>query len=196
MLNRKIWIIVIGALLITLVSATALAEASPSAKKVTTSEEVVWELTKTEVVDPGQTLTSSEGTLITGYVIEAKAKAKNNNVVPEGQLRLTMSLFSPNEDMLGQKAGLWYVQGKWTITKKDYDPATVKVRHNPDVMEGDLQTELTFNPRESQQNWSAAARLPMSLAVGRWSKGDGSFSFNGQLEGDLFLALELWPEVQ
>jgi len=195
MRNRKIWVIVIGALLVTLVTASALV-AAPLTKKVTTAEEVVWELTKVEVVDSGQTLTSSEGTWISDYTIEAKAKAKNNNVVPEGQFRMTLSLFSPNGDMPGQKAGLWYVQGKWTITKQNYDPATVKVRHNPDVMGGDLMAELTFNPLESQQNWSAAARLPMSLAVGRWSKGDGSFSFNGQLEGDLFLALELWPEVQ
>jgi len=195
MRNRKIWFIVIGALLVTLVTASALV-AAPLTKKVTTSEEVVWELTKAEVVDPGQTILTEQGTLVEGYTIEAKAKAKNNNVVPEGQLRLTMSLFSPNRDLPGQQAGHWYAQGKWTITKQNYDPEKVKVRHNPDVMGGDLQTELTFNPLEGQQNWSAKARLPMSLAVGRWSKGDGSFSFNGQLEGDLFLAFELWPEVQ
>ena len=159
-------------------------------------EIAIWELTKASVVDPGQTVQTKQGTLTTGYTIVAKAKAKDNKLVPEGEFRLTLSSFSPKKDLPGQKAGRWYVQGTWTITKNNADPDTVKVRHNPDFMKGDLRTELTFDPTTSQENWTAAARLPMSLAAGQWARGEGTYTVNGQFEGDLFLDLGLWPEVQ
>ena len=113
MRNRKVWIIVIGALVITLVSASALA-AAPMLRKAPSivDETVIWELTKATVVAAGQTTTDGMGTFTDGYTIEAKAKAKHNNVVPEGDFWLTLTAFSPAKDMPGQKEGFWYVEGK------------------------------------------------------------------------------------
>ncbi len=197
MLNKKLLVVAVGGLLGLLISATALA--SPLLKQdPITDEVVVWELTKTTVVDPGQTVTvPGEGTFVTGYTIEAKAKAKNNNVVPEGQLRLTLNLFSPENDKPGQEAGHWYVEGAWIITKKDADPELVKVKHNPEVIRGKVKTNLAFNPIDSQQNWTAEARLPMSLAAGKWGRSKaGTLSLNAQMEGDLYLDIAYWPELK
>lgn len=195
MRNKKLWIIVIGSLLILLVSASTLA-AAPMFKKAPSiaDETVIWELTKTAVVDAGQTNTDGVGTLVQGYTIEGKAKAKHNNVVPEGRFWLSLSAFSPAQDMEGQKAGFWYVRGTWRITKKDADPEALKVRHNSEVIEGSFQAELTFNPATGQGNWTAAAWLPMSLAAGEWSRGGGTLTFDENLEGDLYLPLEIWSK--
>ncbi|HSR32266.1 MAG TPA: hypothetical protein VLY63_17020 [Anaerolineae bacterium] len=195
MRNRKLWVILIGAFLVLLISASTLA-AAPMFKKAPsiTDEMVIWELTKTTVVDAGQTKTDAMGTFTEGYTIEAKAKAKHNNVVPEGRLWLTLTAFSPAEDMPGQEAGFWYVQGKWRITKKDADPEALKVRHNPEVIEGSLQAKLDFNPATGQGNWTGVASLPMSLAAGNWGRGEGTLTFDENLEGDLFLPLEIWSK--
>jgi len=197
MKNKKLWAIVIGSLLVLLVSASTLA-AAPLFKKAPSivDEMVVWELTKTTVVDPGQTNVDGMGTFVEGYTIEAKAKAKHNNVVPEGSFWLTLTAFSPANDMPGQKAGLWYVQGKWRITKKDADPEALKVRHNSEVIEGSLKAELDFNPATGQGNWTGVAWVPMSLAAGNWAKGEGTLTFDGNLEGDLFLPLEIWSKSE
>ncbi len=196
MLNKKRWIIAVGTLLVLLVVASTLAAASPLIRKApTASETVIWKLSKAQVVDPGQTTATQEGTLTTGYTIEATAKSKEK-LVPEGTFRLTLSAFSPSKDMPGQKVGRWYVVGKWSITDKNAKPDSDKLRHTPDVLKGDLQADLTFNPAASPGNFSALARFPMSLIGGRWGKGEGTFSVNGQLEGDLFMALERWPETQ
>ena len=195
MQNKKLWAIVIGALLILLVSASTLA-AAPMFKKAPSivDETVIWELTKTTIVDPGQTNTDKSGTFTEGFTLEGKAKAKHNNVVPEGHFWLTLTAFSPAEDMQGQKAGLWYVQGKWRITKKDADPEALKVRHNSEVIEGSLQAELDFNPATGQGNWTGVAGLPMSLAAGKWGRGQGTLTFDENLEGDLYLPLEIWSK--
>lgn len=200
MRNRtlKLWVIVLGVLVILVVSTSALA--APLLKKAPiTDEMVVWELTKTTVVDPGQRVTTpGVGTFVENYVIEAKAKAKHNNVVPEGQLRLTLNMFSPEQDMAdtGQKAGTWYVTGLWTITKKNADPDALDVKHNPEVMRGFVQSELSFNPIGSQEKWTGKAWLPMSLAVGQWGRGEGTLSMNGQMEGDLYLQIAFWPVLK
>ncbi len=197
MRNKRIWALATGALLILLVSATALA-ATPRMNRapVIHDETVIWELSKARVVDPGRTYAMGEGTMTEGFVIEAKAKAKHNNVVPEGRFQLTLSAFAPNRDMPGQKAGTWYVQGKWVITKAGADPNVLKARHNPAKVEGTVSAELGFNPTTSPDKWSGKARIPMSLAAGQWAKGEGALSLDGNFEGDLFLPLELWAKGQ
>jgi len=42
-----------------------------------------------------------------------------------------LSSFSPAADMPGQKAGTWYVQGKWSITNEKASAAEKKARHSP-----------------------------------------------------------------
>ncbi len=190
MTSKKILLIAIPVLVLLLISASALA-----AKPNISSDVVVWELTKTVVVDPGQTVTMEEGILTTGYTVEAKARSKGGNLVPEGTFRLTFDVFAPSHDLPPQKAGMWYVVGSWTITKKDASPESTKLRHSPDVVRGRIKTELPFNPLEGQKNWSALASLPMSPAAGRWGRGAGSLALNARLEGELFLDLKLWPEM-
>jgi hypothetical protein len=189
--NFRRWIAVIGVLLLTLISASALAK-----KPLTDQEMVIWALTKTEVVDPGKTTQMDEGVFIQGYTLEAKARSKGGNVVPEGTFHLTMDAFSPESDMPGQLTGFWYVQGHWTITKKNADPNTLKVKHNPDKAEGILVAEVPFNPTMGAGNWTGRAVMQMALAAGRWSRGEGTLTFGENLEGDLFLPLERWPEVE
>jgi hypothetical protein len=176
-------------LILLLVSATALALKTP-----VTQDNIIWELSKTQVIDRGQTISIKQGTLTTGYAIEAKAKAKTGDLLAEGTFRLTLTAFKPKKDMPGQKAGYWYVQGDWTVTKKDADPASVKVRHNPDVVAGAIKAQLTFNPATQRANWTALAVLPMSLASSQWGRGEGSLTLNAAYEGDLYLHLNLWPQ--
>lgn len=163
---------------------------------VIAQEMVIWEISKATVVDPGSFEEMDEGQFFKGYTIEAKAKAKHNNVVPEGTFRLTLDAFSPNEDMGSQKAGFWYVQGHWTITKKNAPQNELKVKHNPNKAEGFLIAELAANPVTTNGNWTGKAALPMVLAAGRWSRGEGTLTFGDNLEGDLFLKLDRWPEAK
>ena len=107
---------------------------------------------------------------------------------------LTLNAFLPKQDMTGQKANWWDVRGTWRITKKDADPETLKVRHNSEVIEGFFEAELEFNPTTDQGDWTAKAWLPMSLAARNWAKGEGTLTFDGNLEGALFLPLEIWSK--
>lgn len=165
-------------------------------RAVVITDDLIWQISDPQVVDPGQTFETEAGTLTSGYIMEAAATAVEGDIMRDGVFRLTMSVFAPAKDLPGQEAGLWYVEGKWTLTRKNANPVTVKVRHNPDLITGNMKAELTFDPLAAPQNWSALAWLPMSPAAGRWAKGDGSLSLNSQFEGDLFLAVELWPEQQ
>ncbi len=170
---------------------------SASAVKPPFSEEiVVWEISKPVVISEGQTVETREGTLTTGYVIEAKAKAKNNNVVPEGSIVFTFSVFTPLGDMPGQVPGIWYVHGDWVITKKNASIESAKARHSSDKAMGNIKAELAFNPLAQPGNWSGLAWIPMSLAAGQWSRGQGTVTLNGQFEGELLLDLSRLPEIQ
>lgn len=194
------------ALLIVLIIATLLMYArAEAAKPVLSNDVVIWDLTQTLVVSPGQTIVIPAdktgfpgGTLVDGYILEAKAKTKSGKLIPEGTFRLTMSVFSPAKDFGEQKAGIWYVQGQWTVIDKkaDLDPKAKESRHNKYKAEGRIQAELPFNPVGRQVGWSARAMVPMSLAAGQWARGsDGVLTLDSRLEGDLYLTLTLWPQM-
>lgn len=195
----------IATIFVILVLGTFLFSANVSAaNKPIYNETVIWELSKIKVVDPGQTVIVPAdqsgfpgGVLVTGYTLEAKAKTKSGKLIPDGTFRLTMSVFSPSTDWSTQKAGIWYVQGTWTIVDKNADAAKLKVRHNPYTVRGNIQSELPFNPTEVQGGWSAEASVPMSMAAGQWAKGsNGSLTLNDRQGGDIFLILKLWPGIQ
>ena len=188
---KKIMLLLVLVLAVVLVTSSALAK-----KPITEFDEVIWALTKTEVIEPATLVEMDEGIFMQGLVLEAKAKAKGGNVVPEGYFRLELDAFSPYEDMGSQKAGFWYVNGKWTVTNKDADPEELKVKHNPGLVEGFVIAELPFDPTAGVGGWTGKAVLPMALAAGRWSSGEGSLTFLENMEGDLFLPLERWPELQ
>jgi hypothetical protein len=193
-MKRKTLIVAVA--IVVALAATLAATTTLAKKPLLTQETVVWELTKMEVVDPGRVIPLDEGQFTQGYTLVAKARSKGGNLVPEGQFVLKLDAFSPYADMPGQKAGLWYIRGEWTITRKNALPESAKARHSPDVVQGTIQTELTFNPLEAQQDWSALATLPMSTAAGQWGRGKGSFSMYGQSAGDLVLDATLWPSGQ
>ena len=194
-MDKKRKIILIFAIVM-VISVLFIATSALAKKPVVSPEVVVWNLSKIEIVDQGTLVEIPEGIYYQGYTIEAKAKAKGGNIVPEGKFRLTMDVFSPYEDMPNQKAGFWYVQGGWTITKGNAPENELKVKHNPHKAEGILVAELAYNPIESASNWTGRAVMQMGLAAGQWSRGDGTLTFNENIGADLFLNLSRWQEVE
>lgn len=166
-------------------------------------ETLVWNLKQTSVVDPGQTDSLPAdpksdfpgGILTSGFTLEAKAKTKSGKLVPEGTFHLTLSAFQPDKDTPTQKAGLWHVEGNWTIIDKNANPEALKTRHNPYTVKGKIHAVLPFNPATDRKNWSAEISVPMSQAAGQWARGsEGSLTFDDRYEGDLFLVVKLWPK--
>ena len=193
-MNRKkipIIVMLVLALAVILLTSSALAK-----KPVTSPDMVIWELTDTTVVSTGQIVEMKEGLFIQGYQLEAKAKSKGGNIIPNGDFQLTLDAFSPYQDMPGQKAGFWYVSGTWTVTKKNADPANAKLKHNPDAVEGTLVAELPVNPTGGAGGWTGKSAIQMALAAGSWTKGEGTLTFQGDLKGDLFLDLVRWSETE
>ena len=191
--KRKIFV----ALATVMVVSILLIASSVLAKKpVVNPELVIWNLSKIQVVNEGTLVELKEGVYYQGYTIEAKAKAKGGNIVPDGIFVLTMDVFSPYEDMVSQKAGFWYVQGTWTITKNNAPEEELKVKHNPNKAEGIVIAELTYNPIITGTNWTGRAVMQMGLAAGQWSRGDGTLTFNESIGADLFLNLSRWQEAE
>ena len=192
-MKYKKLIITLAILLLLMVTVwgTAFAKKSPISE-----ENVVWEISKPEIINAGETVVMEQGTLVKDFVVQAKAKSKYNNVVPEGTIVMTLSAFLPSRDLPGQEAGVWYVQGEWVITKKNALPESANARHSSDKAHGSMKAELGFNPLSEPNNWSGLAWVPMSPTAGRWSKGEGSISLNGQFEGELMLDLSRLPEIQ
>jgi hypothetical protein len=188
----------------------SLSPAQVQAKQPGGEELVLWELKQTKITDPGKTVNVPPdkktgfpgGVLTTGFTIEAKAKSKSDLLVPEGTFRLTLSAFSPAADMPAQRAGFWYIQGKWTLVDKNADKAAdkkaAKARHNLYTMEGRVHSALPFNPAlEQGRNMSMKASVPMSPAAGQWVRGKkGVLTLNAGLEGEIQLPLTLGPEIR
>jgi len=179
--------------------ALALAAAAGSAADKIVPETVTWGLTKTVVVDHGTTSITTEGTLVQGYTIESKAKEKDSKLVPEGTFRLELSVFQPSEDMAGQEAGLWYVQGKWSVIDKY---ALDDVKHSRGMVSGFVKTVLDFDPTQQPGGWTALAQLPMSTVTAvsadglQWGRGSGTYTVDSALDGTLHVDLSLWPVLQ
>lgn len=181
-----------------LICAVAIVAAAMDQRPPVDQEMVVWELTKTEIVDSGTPQEMAEGIFVQGYTIEARARSKGGDIVPEGIFRLTMDAFAPYRDMetTHQRAGFWYVEGRWTITRSNASPEATKVRHNPDVTEGTLSAALPFDPTTGAGSWTGRALLSMAMEAGRWTGGEGTLTFGANLEGDLFLPLTRRPETR
>lgn len=188
---KGLLLVLVVALLILTASTSATAAKPPIQEGV-----VVWQLTKANIVSQGQTSMTGEGTLTTGFIVEAMAKSRYDNLVKNGTFRLELSLFMPKKDMPGQKAGRWYVNGKWAIDANGKPADARKNRHQPGIAQGLIQGDLDFNPITESRNWTASAILPMSTTDTRWMKGNGALSVGPAWEGDLFLQLNLWPQAQ
>ena len=183
--------------------ATPIAEPLPTIENPNISKEsIVWTLSDAEVVSAGATgiMGASPGfpggAMTDGYTLLWNATSNQPDIAFSGVLKLTLSVFSPASDYGAQKVGTWYVRGNWSITRAGVDAASVKTRHNPDVLSGQVSTELSFNPANGQGNWTGLVNLPMSQAAGRWARGAGTLSLNEQLNGYLALDANLWPEMK
>lgn len=179
-----------GLFVLHLVAGAALADAP------ITSDAIEWELSLGSVVDSGESIVLPEGTLTQGFTIEAKARADDSKYIPRGTLRLSLTAFTPSIDLPGQSAGYTYVQGKWTVTDQ---ASTGESKHSPGMISGVISAELDFDPTASPAAWSAEATLPMSTItpVGadgiQWARGEGELTLSPGLEGELELAVEVWP---
>lgn len=149
---------------------------------------VSWQLLDSEVVNPGETLTGSTGILTKGYVVEARAvSAQGSAPVRTGRYTVDMTAFSPQKDLPGQKAGVWYVRGTWTLTDLPADSDQLKAHHNPGTIKGFIETELPFNPLTEGGNFDAQVRVPMAPGAAGWASANGTFTGNERFEGTLNL---------
>lgn len=163
-----------------------------------------WNLTGATVVNKGQTDTLAEGKFAHDFILEAKATATNpaGSLVPAGTFRLVLSAYSPASDQRGQKKGVWYMHGKWTLTD---DNATAPGNRGPraGVISGQISAELAFNPVATQKNWTAKVRLPITKIVPvaqadtmQLASGEGVLALGNKYEGKLSLNLRLRPLMQ
>jgi hypothetical protein len=147
--------------------------------------EIVWLLKDPRVVDPGQTVTSPQGVMTQGYTVEATAYAPGT-MTSEGVFRITLSAFYPREDMPGQKAGKWYILGKWTIMSTEEAAKGSQTRRSGGIR-GELNGELAFNPATTPGEVKASIRVPYSRMRGSWAAGKGTFVGNEKFGGQLTL---------
>jgi hypothetical protein len=159
-----------------------------------------WRLSDAQVVEAGETVILPNGTMSTGYTIEATAESTDSTFVTRGILRVNLTAFTPKKDSHMQKAGIWYIRGKWLLSDIDAPPSS-NPRFTPGVIDGQLQVELPFNPAEGG-DWSATLRLPqttmepVSASEGRQPmRGTGILILDDKQGGVLTLDLKLWPRV-
>lgn len=153
-----------------------------------------WTLNNWRVVNAGQTATLAEGVLTTGYMMEAEATNTNGLQTRYANFQLTLTTFQPSQDMPGQKAGTWYVNGVWTLTDLNASAYTKSFRHNPALLEGKLSAELGYDPLTASNGFEATLQIPLSQTGGRWITAAGTLAVNRQTGGTLGLAAAQSPE--
>ncbi len=155
-----------------------------------------WQLSGAKVINQGQTKTVKPGVITRDYTVEATATSITPSTpVRKGTFRATLTAFSPASDMPGQKAGMWYVQGKWRITDDSATKKEKDARHSPAVVDGSISAELLFNPAASAGDITASIDMPSSPAAGVWTVGKGRFTGNERFEGDIEVSAAVWPDV-
>lgn len=193
---RKTMLFVISTIVL-LIATALIANTALAARPLISSGQSLFELGKFRIVDPGVTIVTEQGTFIQNVKMVADAQAKTGKLklpttlLPSAQFTMTVSAFSPKKDMPGQQAGMWYIQGEWTLTKTGTTAEVADIRNNPNEINGRIQATLKFNPFEGKRAWTAEAILPMSLAAGQWGRGEGSFTVSKNGQASLFLDLEL-----
>lgn len=157
---------------------------------------LTWRLNQTEM-SSSDMLRSRYGFLVPDYKVTGQAMSDTpDNPLPQGRFEFQGSVFSPLRDMPGQRAGQWYLQGKWQIVATDADPQILRIRHNPYRIEGTLRAELPANPADRPDlAVDALLTIASSLAGGRWNTGSGKVVGNGALEGELQLHVDRHPDM-
>lgn len=194
---RMAWNLIVATLLFsTLICPAAEAAGSKKAELITQSE-IGWNITNARVVKVSPTVTSRYGVIVDEYVVSGDATALSAATpLQKGKIRFMVNLFSPARDMPGQRAGLWYLQGTWTITADDADPELLKIRHNPYVIEGDIKAELANNPLDQPTaELEAKVYILNSMAAGRWTNGYGAYTGTSTFEGSITLNIDMHPDL-
>jgi hypothetical protein len=150
------------------------------------SQPLTWNLHNGRVVQYGTTMEIAEGSLTTGYTIEALALREGSTSADEKFL-LTLTVFSPRQDRLGQKAGRWYLRGSWSITEEQAKPEERRTRYGPGEAKGTLTAELSFNP--ITEAGIIHGRIRMSRLARAGGNGAGTFQGNQLFEGKLSISL-------
>lgn len=153
-----------------------------------------WRISDARLVDPGQTTVTPEGTLTSGYIVEARARGAAGTLLPDGRFRIVASSFSPSSEMPGQQVGLWYLRAQWSIADRQASRAAQQARHSHARIQGRMRAELPFNPLVEQGDFLAEVSLPNAPAAGRWARGQGTFSGNSLFEGSIVLDVLLGLE--
>mgnify|MGYP001065216326 CR=1 FL=1 len=184
-------------ILLPLAAASVAALAAPAARVPGIQDAARgWQLTRARVLDPGVTSIAAQGTMTSGYVLEATAKALDPNTpVQNGTFKIELNAFSPSQDMPGQKAGTWYVRGDWQIAKRGITAAEQESRHGPSFLNGSLSVELSFNPATDAGPVNAAVSLTRAPQAGRWASGNGTFNGNETFEGLMQIDAQIWPDL-
>ena len=135
-----------------------------------------WVLTQGTVVDPGKTIDTPDGPLITGYVVEAVAQSQGATKTVSGKFTIKCTI--------QEKGGTYYLRGAWDITK----PGAVKTVHStPQSLHGALMAELSFNPATTAGSIGNGQVLisPKRRHAGNTPKATGTFAGNEKFEGTL-----------
>ncbi len=194
---QKIWNLLVTALLFAAMTCSGVQAETGKKKELITQSEVGWQITNTTVVKASQAVTFRQGVIVDDYIVSGDAAALSTATpIQKGKIRFVVNLFSPIRDMPGQRAGLWYLQGTWTIRADDADPELLKIRHNPYVIEGDIKAELANNPVDQPTaELEAKVYILNSMAAGRWTNGYGAFTGNSTFEGSITLNIDMHPDL-
>jgi hypothetical protein len=153
---------------------------------------LAWQLTAVKATTSCQVTKVDVGDYVEGCEIRGEALAASADApFARGALKATLSAFRPDEDLPGQRAGLWHVRVKWTITDAAADPAVAAVRHNPHVLAGDLFGSLKTNPATDRGALALTGKVPRAFIRNRWwTAARASFVGQENLEGTLTVSLK------
>jgi hypothetical protein len=157
---------------------------APKGPGASAIRQIAWRLTDARVVSPGQPMAVHQGTVITGYRIQATATSIGEGPYRRGSFDLSATLFAPKlEDRDGEKREpeLWYLNATWLIS----DPYVIdRAAGSRYSVGGRLQGTLDFNPATQPGLLQAPVVLTVSSADSQ-PLGQGTFSGNERFEGML-----------
>lgn len=183
--------------LLVLAAAVSPAQAATERREVSANNEIGWRITNTSIVKVTPMARFRQGIMVDEYTVAGDATALSPETpLQKGKIRIRVNLFSPAQDMPGQKADRWYLQGTWTVTADNADPQLLRIKHNPYVVEGDIKADLLDNPAANgAMELPAQVSITNALAAGRWTNGSGEFAGNGMFEGTLRLEVDTRPDL-
>lgn len=152
-------------------------------------KKTVWRIENARIIDTGTTVINNSGAFTRGHTIVADIFTEEGAApFAKGKFILLLDTFSPLKDHAGQKAGMWYVQGTWTVT--DEDKAARGTDQGAQAVKGTIAAELPFNPLVRPQTFEASVHVLGSPEAPQWEGSKGTFDGNGTFEGVISLEAE------